>query len=223
MAKLSRLAQADAYLRAAYGNPESPEFSTTWIVFLKVLLTGPGPASDLLNTVLCSSSFASPQSLSQMTAGQLVEVLTGIPRGPQKASLLRTVAQWWLAQFGEERSPEWPRGLEFYRESLRSLRGLGPATVDELLLFAARLAVFPVDRGTLRVAVRHGWLDLPFEDEQAQSFFVDGLGAAEIEPRSFSQLVGRVAAAHCGREPHCEGCPLQPLLPKNGPINSESV
>ena len=73
-----------------------------------------------------------------------------------------------------------------YRESLRQIRGLGPATVDELLLFAAQLAVFPIDRSALRVAIRHGWLDMPVEDEPAQSFFIQGLKHANINAEVFT-------------------------------------
>jgi endonuclease-3 related protein len=223
MTQHSRIADADAYLRQAYGTPASVETSTTWSLFLQVLLSGPEVPTDAVKNLLILPAFAAPASLSQMTAGQLVELLAGIPRGPQKASLLRSVAEWWIAQFGGSSSPEWSRGLEFYRESLRKIRGLGPATVDELLMFAAQLPVFPLDRGTLRVAIRHGWLDLPLEDEEAQNFFVRGLSQAEIDPRSFSRLVSRVAAAHCGREPNCEGCPLQPMLPPGGPINPDAA
>jgi endonuclease III-like uncharacterized protein len=223
MTNPSRLVDADAQLRAAYGTPGNVESSSTWSLFLQVLLAGPGVATDVMKNLLGSPQFITPKSLSQMTAGQLVELLAEIPRGPQKASLLRTVSEWWVAQFGEECSPEWSRGLEFYRESLRKIRGLGPATVDELLMFVARLPVFPLDRGTLRVAIRHGWLDLPLEDDEAQSFFVSGLRDAAIDPRPFSQLVSQVAAAHCGREPKCDGCPLQSLLPPNGPLNPDAA
>ena len=94
--------------------------------------------------------------------------------------------------------------------------------MDELLLFAPQLKVFPVDRTALRVAVRHGWLDLPLEDDEAQSFFVRGLSQAEIDPREFSRLLTKIGESHCGREPKCDGCPLQPLLPPGGPLSPES-
>ena len=221
MTPRSRLAAADAPLRAAYGTPETFEASSSWTLFLRVLLVG--PAASSVEIPLDSPPFMTPATLATMTAGQLVEQLAGIPRGPQKATLLRSVSEWWLSEFGDECSPEWSRGVEFYRESLRAIRGLGPATVDELLLFVARLPVFPLDRGTVRVAIRHGWLDLPLEDEEAQSFFVSGLRESEIDPRSFSQLLTRVAATHCGREPKGDGCPLQPLLPPNGPLNPDAA
>jgi endonuclease-3 related protein len=224
MTEHSRLASATERLQAVYGMREIPELANTWSMFLYVLLAGPtvGPVTTAVITLLESVALASPQQTSQKTTGQLVELLAPVPRGPQKASLLRLVAEWWLTQFGNDCSPDWSRCPDFYRESLRRIKGLGPATVDELLLFAAKLPVFPINRGTLRVAIRHGWLDLPIDDEEAQSFFVQGLTDANIELTDFAQLVSKVAEAHCGREPKCDGCPLQPLLPPNGPLNPES-
>ena len=224
MSDLSRFVQATERLRAAYGRIEPPSADSTWELLLRVLFGVPSDhrANDALSELLKSSALASPTQTTQTPAGQLVEVLAPIPRGPQKASVVRAVAAWWLDQFGEALSPEWPRSVEFYRKSLRAIRGLGPATVDELLLFAAQLKVFPVDRTALRVAVRHGWLDLPLEDDEAQSFFVRGLHQAEIDPREFSRLLTQVGDSHCGREPKCDGCPLQPLLPAGGPLSPES-
>ena len=224
MSDVTRFEQVTERLRDAYGRVEPPSAGSTWELFLRVLfgVSSDHRASDTLCELFKSSALASPTETTQTPAGQLVEVLSPIPRGPQKASVVRAVAAWWLDQFGETLSPEWTRGAQFYRESLRAIRGLGPATVDELLLFAAQLKVFPVDRTALRVAVRHGWLDLPLEDDEAQSFFVRGLNQAEIDPREFSRLLTKVGESHCGREPKCEDCPLQPLLPSGGPLSPES-
>lgn len=220
----SRFETATELMRSAYGAVEPPSADSTWTLFLRVLLgvANDHPTSAALTELLGSSPLASPQTALQTTAGQLAEVLAPIPRGPQKASVVRAVATWWLDQFGETLSPEWPRDAQFYRESLRAIRGLGPATVDELLLFVAGLKVFPVDRSALRVAVRHGWLDLPVEDAEAQALFVRGLSQAEVDPREFSRLLTLIGEKHCGREPKCDGCPLQPLLPTGGPLSPES-
>lgn len=224
MTNPTRLAAAFESLRMAYGIPSLPEPTGEWRMLIRVLLVGPGPfGSEVdLNNVLESSSLTDPESTRKTSAGELVELLTKIPRGPQKASLLRAVAEWWVTTFGNDACPEWSGDPQAYRQSLRQIRGLGPATVDELLLFVAGLKIFPLDRGTIRVAVRHGWLDLPIEDDESQNFFVRGLHAASVDSRQMSRLLSQVADHHCGREPKCDGCPLQPLLPPNGPLNPDS-
>jgi endonuclease-3 related protein len=224
MSDISRFEQATDRLRSAYGRAEPLAANSTWELFLRSLFGVPidHRANDVFSELLRSSALATPTETARTPAGQLVDVLAPIPRGPQKASVVRAVAAWWLNQFDEALTPQWQRGVEFYRESLRAIRGLGPATVDELLLFAAQLKVFPVDRTAIRVAVRHGWLDLPLEDDEAQSLFVRGLSQAEIDPREFSRLLTKVGESHCGREPKCDGCPLQSLLPPGGPLSPES-
>ena len=219
----SGLPEAVDALRAAYGTPALPHVENGWKLFVQLILLGPVPeVSDVVRDVLASESLQTPRALAQTSTGQLVERLADVPRGSQKAGLLKSVAVWWLEMFADDCDPEWSGGVDKYRDSLRRIRGLGPATVDELLLFVARFHLFPFDRGAVRVGVRHGWLDLPLDDDEAQSVFVSGLRDADADPRQFVVLMGRVAAEHCRREALCEGCPLEPLLPPGGPLNPES-
>jgi len=224
MSESPRLEQVAVLLRAAYGSVVLPDDDSTWHRFLRVLLdvSENHAANNALSELMCSSALATPQQSAVASAGSLVEVLKPIPRGPQKASVVRAVASWWLAQFGEVETPEWSHEAATYRMSLREIRGLGPAKVDELLLFAAGLRIFPVDRTALRVAVRHGWLDLPVEDEEAQSFFRGGADSSSHNLQELSRLLTQVGEAHCGREPKCDGCPLSCMLPDGGPRSPES-
>ena len=221
MSASSRIEQAASILRTAYGKIDLSCNDATWSRFLRTLI---GIASDhasntVLSELLQSSPLISPRESAAASTGQLLELLKPIPRGPQKASVVRAVAAWWLETFGEEPSPAWSASVSSYRESLRQIRGLGPATVDDLLLFAADLPVFPVDRTALRVAVRHAWLDLPVEDDDAQSLFVRSTELSSQGLQELSRLLTKVGESHCGREPLCDGCPLQSLLPDGGPRN----
>lgn len=217
----TRLEQAIAQLQTRYQPPDHSADTdhSGWSRFVRTLLgiSTSHPASETLKDLLVASSIATPSAASGTSAGELVEVLKPIPRASQKASVVRAVAAWWLAQFGDELSPEWSASPSHYRESLRQIRGLGPATVDELLLFAADLPVFPIDRTALRVAIRHGWFDWPIEDEEAQSFFTSGLDRSIELMKDFSGLLSKVGEDFCGKEPQCEGCPLQSMLPASGP------
>ena len=224
MTENSRLHQATASLRSAYGTTDVADHGSCWSRCMRTLfgVASGHPAETALKELLASGPLATPSGAVGVSAGQLVEVLQPIPRGPQKASVVRAFAGWWSTQFGDDCNPDWSGSITTYREALRHIRGLGPAVVDELLLFGPGLAVFPVDRTALRVAVRHGWLDLPVEDEDAQSFFARGLDRSISEMRELSHLLTKVGESHCGREPKCDGCPLQPILPEGGPRNPQS-
>ncbi len=104
------------------------------------------------------------------------------------------------------------------REVLLSVSGIGPETADSIVLYAAKLPIFVVDNYTARIAKRHGWIDFEADYHQIQETYQ---GALEESTELFSEyhaLLVRVAKSHCKTKPICDGCPLQSLLPANGPL-----
>jgi endonuclease-3 related protein len=177
---------------------------------------------DALQRAFMESPLASSSQSAVAAVGQLAEALSPFPRAASKASVVQALAKWWLRTFSDELPPTWNRDLEQDRRELRQIRGLGPETVDRLLLFGANRAVFPVDRGALRVSVRHGWLDLPVEDDEAQACFRSATDGDVAAMQELARWLHRVGETHCGRAPLCSGCPLEPLLPPGGPINPDA-
>ncbi|MDX1970856.1 MAG: hypothetical protein SFV23_27060 [Planctomycetaceae bacterium] len=205
----------DAVSRAQQGSvpPDNLSADSAWERACKVLFDVGTTQNDHGITT------ASPSDLAAMSTGQLIEALAQVPRGPQKAGVLKALANWWCSTFGDDADPAWTGALEDYRLELRKIRGLGPETVDRLLLFAARLPVIPIDRATLRVLVRHGWLDLPVEDESAQATLKGAFGTSIDEFQRAVTGFQDIGSQFCGREPACDACPLKPLLPPGGPID----
>jgi len=215
------LREAVAELRKA--NPSSLDAGddTAWQRCLTELLSGHAAAAEAVRQVV-HVELASPETVATQSLAQLLEALKPVPRGPQKAGVVKALAEWWRSEFGDEADPAWPRGLDDYRAALRAIRGLGPETVDRLLLFGAGLLVAPVDRATLRIVVRHGWLDLPVTDEEAQATFLAGLGRSVDELRDGVRRLHDIGIEFCGRVPDCERCPLKPFLPAGGPLSPDA-
>lgn len=163
-----------------------------------------------------------PQDVAALTPGQLMELLAGVPRGPQKAGVVRALAGWWTERFQDSCDPEWTTSLEDDRASLRAIRGIGPETADRILLFAGRRAVMPIDRGTLRIAVRHGWMALGSDDAEWQAHFVQNAAREGVDLAAMSIELKRVAGEFCGRVPNCAECPLRLDLPPGGPLNPDA-
>ncbi|HUQ69968.1 MAG TPA: hypothetical protein VM165_10620 [Planctomycetaceae bacterium] len=215
------LREAVAELRNAVPSTLDVGDDTAWQRCLTELLSGHAGAVEAMRQVV-HGDFESPIIVATQSLAQLLEALKPVPRGPQKAGVVKALAEWWQSEFGDEANPTWPRALEDYRTELRSIRGLGPETVDRLLLFGAGLAVAPVDRATLRIAVRHGWLDLPVTDEEAQATFLAGLGRSVDELRDGVRRLHDIGAEFCGRVPDCERCPLKPFLLAGGPLSPDA-
>ena len=201
-----------------------PSEETAWERATEILLSSPAtakvaPARDWRPE---GWDLPCPADVAKASLAQLIERLEQIPRGPQKAGVWKLLASWWVQNLGDSPDPEWSGALEDYRSALRGIRGLGPETVDRLLLVAAKQLVAPIDRGILRVLVRHGWADLPPDDESLQATFRT---LAESDPLVLSNTVQQlrnVGHQFCGREPDCEACPLKPWLPPSGPISPDA-
>ncbi len=89
---------------------------------------------------------------------------------------------------------------------------------DRILLFAGALPVYPLDRASLRIAARHGWMDITAEYEEWQTFFAHGNRDGEIELAQLSLWMARIGREFCGSRTDCDACPLHSLLPARGPV-----
>jgi endonuclease-3 related protein len=113
---------------------------------------------------------------------------------------------------------------ESLREELSSLNGVGPATADALLLLALNRPVYPLDRATYRILIRHGWLDPSAGYDEARAVVE---GPCSDDPETMARLsdwLGRIGREFCRvRAPKCDRCPLRPFLPDGGPIEPEVI
>ena len=111
---------------------------------------------------------------------------------------------------------------ESLRSALASLGGIGPATADALLLLALGRPVFPLDRATYRILIRHGWLDVSASYEEARDVVERPCADDPIALARLSDWLARIGTEFCRvRIAKCERCPLRGLLPEGGPIEPE--
>jgi endonuclease-3 related protein len=98
------------------------------------------------------------------------------------------------------------------RKKLLKVSGIGPETADSILLYAGGLPVFVVDAYTRRIFHRHGIADRDLDYHDLQAGIMGALPRDVELFNEFHALIVRVGKEHCGREPHCEGCPLKAFL-----------
>jgi endonuclease-3 related protein len=134
-----------------------------------------------------------------------------------KARRLRALLRW-IVERGDGDPAAALRGdPAALRTDLLSVHGVGRETADSILLYAGAHPVFVIDAYTRRVAGRHGWTDAGADYDALRTWFEARL------PRDaalFNQLHAEIVNAgkdHCRPTPRCDGCPLEPLLPRGGP------
>lgn len=103
---------------------------------------------------------------------------------------------------------------EKLRLRLLDIKGLGPETVDAILLYAGRKPFFVADAYTRRILSRHGWLPTDTTYEAAQELLHQQLPRDSALFNEFHALLVETGKRYCARrEPACLECPLREYLP----------
>jgi endonuclease-3 related protein len=129
-----------------------------------------------------------------------------------KARRLLDFTRWLLARFGGDFRGMRRAPLAPLRRELLGVPGLGPETVDAILLYAAGRPVFVADAYTRRVLLRHRLLPREAGYEQARAFLESHLPSDPALFNEFHALLVAVAKSHCRTLPRCDSCPLRPDL-----------
>lgn len=133
----------------------------------------------------------------------------------------------WIAERHDGRAEELARpdrSTDEIRLELAAIRGIGPAGADAILVSALGRPAYAVDRGTYRILVRHGWLDISADYDEARDLLVHH---AEGNPALLASLAAgmdALASRYCrASAPRCDACPLRPFLPESGPLGPGEV
>ncbi len=95
------------------------------------------------------------------------------------------------------------------RESLLSVKGIGPETADSILLYAGGHPLFVVDTYTHRIFSRHNLVPDDCDYQSLQDLFMDNLPHDSQLFNEYHALVVKTAKQFCKKnKPLCEKCPL---------------
>jgi endonuclease-3 related protein len=103
------------------------------------------------------------------------------------------------------------------RGELLTVTGIGRETADSILLYAGNLPFFVIDTYTHRVLARHGWIDFEADYDALQSHCTGQLPDDVETYNEMHALVVELGKTYCHKkQPQCDGCPLEDLLPESG-------
>jgi endonuclease-3 related protein len=132
----------------------------------------------------------------------------------QKARTIRDFVDWLSRRYAGSLDRLFSLPEEELRRQLLSLRGLGPETVDAILLYAAARPLFVADAYTRRVLARHGFVSAAADYRETQDFLHAHLPRQASLFNEFHALLVELGKRHCKpQSPRCEGCPLEQFLP----------
>jgi len=95
------------------------------------------------------------------------------------------------------------------RNELLAIKGLGPETVDSILLYALNKPVFVIDAYTRRIFGRHGVKIKDSDYPEWQNLFELHLPRDAKLFNEYHALIVKLAKEKCRKRPDCQGCPLE--------------
>jgi len=99
------------------------------------------------------------------------------------------------------------------RHRLLAIKGVGPETADDMLLYAFQRPVFVIDAYTRRLFTRLGELEGAEGYETIRHAFEQALGADVPLFNEYHALIVRQGKEVCRPKPRCEACCLAQLCP----------
>jgi endonuclease-3 related protein len=124
----------------------------------------------------------------------------------QKSATLRHLCRLFLTLNGQPPS----------RESLLSIRGVGPETADSILLYAFGIPEFVVDNYTRRLLERMALIGAGTSYGEIKTAFESQLQPDVFRFRAYHALIVQHGKNCCGRRPDCRTCPLRDDCPRKG-------
>ena len=124
-----------------------------------------------------------------------------------KAERLRAFCAWYVEQGGFESLTRLETGA--LREALIAVKGIGPETADDMLLYAFERPVFVIDAYTRRLFSRHGLItgDEPYDTLRLA--IEAALGPDVPLYNEYHALIVRHAKEACRVRPACHSCPVR--------------
>jgi endonuclease-3 related protein len=150
-----------------------------------------------------------PDRVAAVSEAELAAIIRAAGTYRVKARRLQELTRWLLARFGGGFRGMRRAALPSLRREMLAVPGLGPETVDAILLYAASRPVFVADAYARRVLVRHGILPHDVGYEEARRVIEAHLPSDPALFNEFHALLVAVAKTHCRTVAHCERCPLR--------------
>jgi endonuclease-3 related protein len=150
-----------------------------------------------------------PERIAALGAPRLAEVIRPAGTFRVKARRLQAFTRWLLARSGGRWRPLRGAPLPSLRREMLAISGLGPETVDAILLYAAGRPVVVADAYTRRVLARHRLLGATASYEETRAFLEAHLPSDPALLNELHALLVAVGKRHCRTVPRCDACPLR--------------
>lgn len=161
---------------------------------------------------LKTAGLLTPAALETVPEAALAELIRPAGYYRVKARRLKNLAAFLCRNYGGSLDSLAAADHLRIREELLRLKGIGPETADNILLYALQKPVFVVDAYTHRILSRHGLAPETCSYEELQELFHAALPPEVPLFQEYHALLVRLGKTCCRPRPRCQACPLVTLL-----------
>lgn len=196
-------------LKAAYGAQAWWPAETEFEVMVGAVLTQNTAWTNVERAIgqLRGASCLTPGAIVALPSAELAQLIRPSGYFNVKAERLKNLCRWYVER-GEHAALE-KLCTEDLRQELLALKGIGPETADDILLYAFHRPVFVIDAYTRRLFGRLGLIAGDEHYEELRRFFEEAL-SREAEPvplfNEYHALIVEHAKGLCRKRPECEAC-----------------
>jgi len=153
----------------------------------------------------------SPREIYYMPERKLEELLRPSGYFRLKTQRLRNVTRWWLDSVDEHSRLQSGLSLDCVRESLLSVKGVGPETADSILLYSFNMPTFVIDKYTRRIMSRHCGTPEEIDYHRLREIFMGSLPNETELFNEYHALFVRNGKLDCNSKGCGRDCPLRAL------------
>lgn len=157
-------------------------------------------------TNLKHAQWLTPQAILEADREALAQCLRPSGYFNVKAERLVRFCEWLTEHGGEQRLRRW--STDKLRTGLLSIKGIGPETADDILLYAFSRPVFVIDAYTRRIFGRLGLVDSHAGYDTLRRVFERALEPNERCFNQYHALIVHHAKVACRPRPQCAECVL---------------
>lgn len=198
----------------AYGEQEWWPADSAFEVAVGAVLTQNTNWSNVERAIanLKGADVLDQQALLALTHEQLADLIRPSGYYNIKAQRLRALLEYLDRVGGLESLAQAELGAA--RQGLLSVKGVGPETADDILLYALGLPVFVIDAYTRRILFRMGLAQGAESYEELRQGFESVLPADAGLFKQYHALVVQHAKDACRKQPVCRDCCLKESCPQ---------
>ena len=164
----------------------------------------------------------SPRGLYSLPNAKLASLIRPSGYYNVKAGRLKSFLKFLFRRYGGSLEKMFSSGIGSLRQELLNVNGVGPETVDSILLYAGGLPVFVVDAYTRRMLERHSFISEEASYAQVQELFMKNIKKDVKLYNEYHALIVRLGKEICKKSnPRCNICPLSPDFSPSGRAGQE--